>query len=383
MEVARGIRAALLAGYAPDVMHLRMADPGSFAGAAVARELGIPLVFTLAPDPHGPIATAEAAGRLDRRTFAGLDARDALWFRAELVERLAREARELVLFPRADVRRRIESLTGVDLAAGPPRATIVAEGIDIGRTDRGRRVVAEAMSVPPVLSDLQAAIGRLPKARHGLPLLLSVGRLHAVKGMSRLVAAFAADPELAARANLVIVGGDLDHPSAAEAAELARIEQTLHDHPSLRGQVVLLGRRSHEDVSIVLAAARAGWGALIGAQGAYACASAKEEFGLAVVEALAAGLPVVAPRVGGPATYVEHGRTGVLTDTTDVLGLATAAERALDLSAQPETAARTRAVVEARYTLERMARSLTAVYRISAGAATLAHAVSGETEAVA
>ena len=376
VEAARGIRTALLAGYAPDVIHLRMADPGSFAGAAVARELGIPLVFTLAPDPHGPIAAAEASGGLDRRSFAGLDARDALWFRADLVETLAHQASEVVLFPRPDVRSRIESLTGVDLTSGPPRTTVVAEGIDISRIDRAAREVATSPS--SALSDLEAAIMRLPKARQGLPLLISVGRLHAVKGMSRLVSAYASDPGLASRANLVIVGGDLDDPSAAEAAELSRIERTLSHHPRLRDQVILLGRRSHDEVALLLAAARAGWGSLIGGDGAYACASAKEEFGLAVVEALASGLPVVAPRVGGPATYVEDGVTGVLTDTTDPVALSAGARRALVLSGRPETAARARGLVDARYTLDRMARSLTAVYRVATGASTLAQGVASE-----
>jgi glycosyltransferase involved in cell wall biosynthesis len=378
VEVARAIRSAMLGGYAPDVMHLRMGDPGSFAAAAVARELRIPLVFTLAPDPHGPIAAAEMAGAIDRRTFAGVDARDALWFRSSLVERLGRQADELVLFPRPDVRARIATLTGIDVMSGPPRATVVAEGIDISRIDQAAREVASATTAPPVLSDLQAAIGRMPGERHGLPLLISVGRLHPVKGMSRLVAAYAADPDLAARANLVIVGGDLEHPSSAEAAELARIDRTLGEHPQLRRQVVLLGRRSHDEVALLLAAARSGWGALVGAGGAYACASAKEEFGLAVVEALASSLPVVAPRAGGPATYVEDGVAGVLVDTTDPVALATGARRALELSAGPTAAEHTRAVVDQRYTLARMARSLTAVYRIAAGPRTLAHAATRE-----
>jgi len=142
--------------------------------------------------------------------------------------------------------------------------------------------------------------------------------------------------------------------------------------------VVLLGRRSHDEVALLLAAARSGWGALVGAGGAYACASAKEEFGLAVVEALASSLPVVAPRAGGPATYVEDGVAGVLVDTTDPVALATGARRALELSAGPTAAEHTRAVVDQRYTLARMARSLTAVYRIAAGPRTLAHAATRE-----
>jgi glycosyltransferase involved in cell wall biosynthesis len=125
----------------------------------------------------------------------------------------------------------------------------------------------------------------------------------------------------------------------------------------------------------VLAAAHGGWGSLIGQGGSYACASAKEEFGLAIVEALAAGLPVTAPLAGGPATYVDPDRTGILVDTTEVTSLAQAVEATLVLAADPDIATRTRAAIEGRYTLERMARSLTAVYRVTTGAASLAATV--------
>jgi glycosyltransferase involved in cell wall biosynthesis len=383
VAAARGIRGAFLAGPLPDVVHLRMADPGTYAAAGVARSLSVPLVFTLAPDPHGPIEAAEAAGTLDRRTFAATDAREALWFRANLVERLAHDARELVLFPRDGLPERIEQLTGVDLTAGPPRHTIVAEGIDTTRTDAAAGVVASPAALPVVLSDLERELARLPESRHGLPLVVSAGRLVELKGMARLVEAFASDERLGAASNLVIVGGDLSDPSAAEAAELARIQATLQAHPTLQERIVLLGRREHSDVALVMAVAKSGRGSLIGSGGAYACASRKEEFGLAIVEALAAGLPVTAPLAGGPATYVEPGRTGTLVDTTDIAALARAVRASLELAADPATADRTRASVEDRYTIKRMARTLTAIYRITAGASTLATPVAAIEEGLA
>jgi glycosyltransferase involved in cell wall biosynthesis len=383
VQITRAVRAALLSGPLPDVMHLRMADPGTYAAAEVALSYGIPLVFTFAPDPHGPIATSEAAGTLDRRTFAARDAQGALWFRAHLVERLAREARELVLFPRAGQRDDIERLTGIDLSVGPPRHTVVAEGIDLSATDRATAAICGIEPPSRVLTDLATAISRLPEERHGLPLVVSAGRLVELKGMARLVQAFARNATLGDRANLVIVGGNLDDPSAAEAAELARIQGHLQEHPQLRDRVVLLGRRSHEDVAVVLAAARLGWTSLVRPGGCYACASTKEEFGLAIVEALAAGLPVTAPRSGGPATYIEPGRSGTLVDTTDVDALGEAVRATLGLAAEPATSSRTRAVVEDHYTLDRMARSLTAVYRVTVGASTLAAPVAPRNEEAA
>lgn len=367
----RGIRAALLASGLPDVIHLRMADPGSLVAATVARRLGIPTVFTLAPDPHGPIASAERMGKLDRRSFAAADARAALWFRARLVERLAGDAREVVLFPRPELRRQIRELVGVDVAAGAPRYTVVAEGVDTASPDSADATVAAGHEAT-VIRDLRGAIEQLPAQRHGLPIVVSIGRMHEIKGMARVVEAFAMEEGPAAAANLVIVGGDLDDPSSAEAAELARIRAVFHRYPGLDERVVLLGHRRHADAGLVLAVARHGWGDSIAPGGAYVCGSLKEEFGLAIVEAMAAGLPVVAPLAGGPATYVEAGVSGSLVNTADPAAIADGIAVALGLARDPHTAERTREVVDSRFTLDRMARTLAAVYRIAAGARTLA-----------
>jgi glycosyltransferase involved in cell wall biosynthesis len=283
---------------------------------------------------------------------------------------LARQAREVVLFPRDDLSRQVAELVGIDLAAGAPRHTVVAEGVDTRQADEADAALSSGRDVP-VLRDLERAMAQLPADRRGLPIIASVGRLTEVKGMARLVEAFAVDATLAGTANLVIVGGDLDDPSAAEAAELARIHALFERHPGLCDRVVLLGHRRHADAALVLAAARHGWGETVASGGAYACGSLKEEFGLAILEAMAAGLPVVAPLAGGPATYVEAGRTGTLVDTAHPRAIARGVREALDLARDPSTSQRTRAVVDARFTLGRMARTLAAVYRIAAGARTL------------
>jgi glycosyltransferase involved in cell wall biosynthesis len=366
----RGIRSALLATGVPDVIHLRMADPGSLAGALVAQQLDIPTVFTLAPDPHGPIADAERRGELTRADFAGQDALAALWFRVDLVARLSAQAREVVLFPRAEIAERLTELVGIDISAGPPRYTIVAEGVDTHRSDMAATALGSE-TAPAILAALDAELAVLPPQRHGLPLAVTVGRMHEMKGMARVVAAFATDSDLAVAANLVIIGGDLSAPTPAEMAELDRIEAILDREPGLRERVVLLGHRPNDDVAIVLAAAQAGWGKHIGAGGAYVSGSRKEEFGLAIVEAMAAGLPVVAPLEGGPASYVEPGRTGELVDTSDPRAIAAGLRQTLALAADRRTAKLTREAVEDRYTIDRMARTLAAVYRVSTGASTL------------
>jgi len=55
-----------------------------------------------------------------------------------------------------------------------------------------------------------------------------------------------------------------------------------------------------------------------------------EPFGMVVPEGMAAGLPVVASRAGGPAEYLEEGRTGLLYPPGDAGALAAALRRLAD-----------------------------------------------------
>ena len=358
----RGLR-RILRHRPPTLLHLRMSDVGSLAAARIARQLGLPTIFTLAPDPHAVIADMERAGELDRATFGEADARDALWFRARLVRHLADSAEQVALFPRPDMAARLRDLLGIDVSANPGRYHVIPEGIDPQPVRAARAEISQIWDRPaPVTMALADGIRALGPERRGLPIVASVGRLADVKGMARIVEAFAADPGLRLRANLVIVGGDLANPTPGERAEIDRIEAALAACPELADALVLLGHRPHDDVLRVLAAAEAGLSPWVAPGGAYVCASRKEEFGLAIVEAMATGLPVVAPRVGGPASYVEDGVTGLLVDTLDVSALTAGIHGALDLAGLPGRAEQARRLVEERFTIRAMADALTPIY---------------------
>jgi len=364
----RGIRRILRAAGRVDVLHLRMADVGSLAAAAVARELEIPVVFTVAPDPHALIAGLDAAGTLSRADFGDRDSAEHFWFRVRLVQRLAADAAHTVLFPRADLAQSMRELIGIDITAHPERHTIVPEGIDVRLVERGEQAARAsaageevAIDVGDDLSALDDLLAALPRDRRGLPVLLSVGRLHRVKGMAALAEAWAGDSALRSRANLVLVGGDLADPSPDEREQLDRILAAGGAEDGL----LLAGHRPNGTVARWLGAVRHGRPGLAAPGGAYVCASVKEEFGIALLEALAAGLVVVAPATGGPVTYVEDGVTGFLIDTADATALAGAATSALELAAGPlaeHAAERGRAMVAERYTIEAMASALAGVY---------------------
>jgi glycosyltransferase involved in cell wall biosynthesis len=133
--------------------------------------------------------------------------------------------------------------------------------------------------------------------------------------------------------------------------------------------LLLAGHQSNDVVGRWLAAARYGRPGLAAPHGVYVCASSKEEFGIALLEAMATGLAVVAPDAGGPPTYVEEGVTGYLVDTRDPERLADAIGAALDLAAGPhgfEAAERASSMVAERFAIQVMAASLRDVYRTSA-----------------
>ncbi len=355
--IERGLRRTIRRAGGIDLLHLRMADAGTLAGAQTAAAEGIPTCFSLAPDPHNVLSSLRARGEADRVAVLRLATEGHIWFRARLVERLARESDRIALFPRSKT---IDFFTGAGAAPDRfdhQRCAVVAEGIDIGLIRRAEAAHG-ATSRGDVLADLASGIS---KDRCDLPLLVSVGRLNPVKGMDRVVAAWAADPLLYERFNLVIVGGDLDDPSTTERSVLETIDRLVPAGDARRAGLHLLGGRPRADVARLLVSASRGLVGCWAAGGVYVDGAWKEEFGLAVIEALAAGLVVVAPSIGGPPTYIDDGDIGVLVDPNADLG--DAITRASGLVDRPGRAGRARRLIEQRYSVETMAERLAALYR--------------------
>jgi len=146
--------------------------------------------------------------------------------------------------------------------------------------------------------------------------LLFVGRLRIRKGVEVLLAA--AERLAASRPGLrLLVAGDGEHRAALER----RVGEL-----GLARQVVFLGRCAGARVRRLLAGARA-----------LAVPSIYEGMPLVVLEAMEAGVPVVASRVSGIPEVVADGETGWLVPPEDVAALAAALAGALD---DPAEAAR-------------------------------------------
>jgi len=124
------------------------------------------------------------------------------------------------------------------------------------------------------------------------PVLLFVGRLDPFKGPDLLLRAAAMMRE---KAQIVIVGGKLTGDS--ELRSLRELAANL----KIGQRVKFLGARPQKEMPVIYSAADV-----------TVIPSYHESFGLAAVESLACGTPVVATRAGGLATIVRDGKTGYL-----------------------------------------------------------------------
>jgi glycosyltransferase involved in cell wall biosynthesis len=152
------------------------------------------------------------------------------------------------------------------------------------------------------------------------PRIVSVGRFAFPKDYATLVEALAA------------TRGDFRAAFVGEGPQLQEVEATIV-HRGLRERIELLGNR--DDVPGVLASADV-----------FVLSSRSEGFPISILEAMAAGLPVVATDVGGIAESVVDGETGLLVPPGDPGALAVALDRLLtdgELRRRLGTAGRERA----------------------------------------
>jgi glycosyltransferase involved in cell wall biosynthesis len=228
----------------------------------------------------------------------------------------------------AGLQRRLE---GLALRRGANQ--IVAVGQEVAHAYKRRwreleiKVLPNAVALPePLATTTRLALrGELLQSRRG-PLLVAVGRLTPQKGYPDLLTAFKDVLQQWPEARLVIVGdGELHADLEDQCRQLG-----------LNGSVELAGLRS--DVPRVLAAADV-----------FVSASHWEGMPVALLEAMAAGLPVVVTAVGDVPNVVDE-ETGVLVPAQDPHTLATAVNTLLaDPERRTHLGAAARARISAQY----------------------------------
>ena len=182
------------------------------------------------------------------------------------------------------------------------------------------------------------------------PVVSILGNLRRIKNHGLFVRAMAVALPPRPEARALIVG----QPLASEPSYPAEIETEIERH-GLTGRIVLTGFRP--DVPSLLA------------RSAVICLTSHSE-GMpnAVLEAMAAGRPVAACRVGGVPELIDDGAHGLLVDPGDEVALGAAVGRLLDdpeLAKSLGRAGRERALAE--FTCDAAARRLGDAYRAALG----------------
>lgn len=218
--------------------------------------------------------------------------------------------------------------------ADASRVQVVPCGIDLGTfhpsgVQESRRCVARALP--------QLGLDEGPG-------ILFVGRLEQAKGADLLVRAL---PQIASQpcAALWIVGGD-----QRDDRERARLR-------SLAAECGVEHR-----VKFVNAVDRRLLPHLYRAAAVCAVPSAYESFGLVAVEAMASGTPVAATRVGGLASTITHGKTGLLVGNREPAGFAAALDQLLVDEALRRRMGAAAAAEMAVFSWRSVARSILGVY---------------------
>lgn len=191
--------------------------------------------------------------------------------------------------------------------------------------------------VVPARPTLRAQLG----LAQDVPLMGFVGRLSPEKGPELFVQAAQLLQRRCPQMHAVLVGEGPLHSALAQQIEDAGLAARVHlaggceDMSGLYPQLQLL-----------------------------VCSSHSEAMPLAVMQAMAAGLPVIATRVGGVPDLVVHGETGWLVPPRDAQALATQAAALLDRPARAQAmgaAARQRA--QQQFALGHSAAAMQGLYR--------------------
>jgi glycosyltransferase involved in cell wall biosynthesis len=184
------------------------------------------------------------------------------------------------------------------------RTKVVAVSAQIKTTiERSNMCKGEMIEVIPNGTDLDEFSRNVPwhdvrsslGIRYDEVVLISVGRLVSIKGFENLIEAVGRLLSDGVLAKLLIVG---DGPDRSRYEELIRGK-------ALSASIRLLGQR--EDVSDLLRSSDC-----------FVLASRSEGLSCSIIEAMAAGLPVVATDVGGNSELVQEGVSGYLVPYGDL-----------------------------------------------------------------
>ncbi|GAA5482403.1 HAD family hydrolase [Haloferula sargassicola] len=311
----------------PDLVHAHYADAG-YVGRQVAAVLGCPFVFT-----------GHSLGRVKReRLIEGGASAEDIEKRYNLAARI--EAEELSLDAASMVctstRQEVDEQYSMYDQYAADRMKVIPPGVDLTRFD--------GKGDPAVMAAVDEKISRFLDDP-SKPAVLTIARADERKNLVGLVRAFGENAWLRENANLVVIGGNRDKiselPSGGRKVWTSLLRKI--DDLDLYGVCAIPKKHeSHEVAGFYRWAAER--------KGVFVNPAFTEPFGLTLLEASAAGLPLVATHDGGPRDILANCENGELVDPLDAAAIGNAIEGILsDPKRQKELSHRGHRLVREHY----------------------------------
>jgi glycosyltransferase involved in cell wall biosynthesis len=309
----RFARVFLTQAPAVDIIHLHGFSQKSTLAIVLAKLLGKRVVLTLHTAGHDEPADVRARGRLAYWAYSRVDLFIAV--------------------------------------SEPLAASVERAGITASRVWRGSNGL-DTERFRPVADGEQPALRRQLGLPDAGPIILFVGFFSRDKGPQVAFDAWRSIARDAGSASSLVYVGATHSQYYEVDPTLARSIRETAERDGLIGRIVFV-----EETRIIEQYYRAA--------DMFVFPSRREAFGMALVEAMASGLPCIASRIPGVTdTIVDDGRSGVLVEPHDAAALAAAMERTLcDRAFAAGLGAAARRAVESRFSIRQTAQRTRDAYR--------------------
>ncbi len=273
-ELCHGIRTAVNENV--DVLHSHWLLPQGLVGAIIRKITGKPHLLTI----HS----------------AGLSGMEMLPFRTRITDFIAKNSDRITIVSSYGRARFLGLVSAEEADEAWGEITILPMGVDETRFDGMDKVqTRQKFGIPP--KDF---------------LVLYVGRLSEVKGLEHLIRAMRIQKDKNVASRLLIVG---DGPLQNELEGIV-------DSLDLRDKVSFVGRKTGTELNEYFVMAD-----VVVVPSIVTEAGDTEGLPVVILEAFAAGKPVIASNVGGISDAVDHEHTGLLVHERNPKGISDAIER--------------------------------------------------------
>jgi len=306
-------------GGLPDYFSSHYGD-GGLCGVLLEEQTGIPFSFT---------AHSLAAQKMDKLRINSKNLQEIeyyYYFRRRLMAERMSMARSFVNITSTEQERYNQyshnAYRGAVDWTDNSQFAVIPPGVNMKIFDKNTQIE----DVETVVQYIKDKLSRdISKERLDYPCIIASSRLDPKKNHIGLVSAYASSPELRQIANLVVITGNIEDPlngfDLADDSEKQVLKSLIKiiDNEDLRGQISMFSIHGQKHLG-------AAYRHFAEKKSIFALTALYEPFGLAPLEAMATGMPVVVTKFGGPSESLVEGdqEYGLLVDPSDLAEISTA-----------------------------------------------------------